>query len=130
MPKNKLIAPFVKWVGGKRQLMPEIKKLLPKRINTYTYYEPFVGGGAVLFELEPKKAIINDANAELINVYNIVKKNVNDLIAALEVHKANNCSDYFYEVRSLDRKPDFELNSSNIERAARIIYLNQYFGQF
>ncbi len=52
MAKNKLIAPFVKWVGGKRQLMAEIKKLLPKNISSYTYYEPFIGGGAVLFELQ------------------------------------------------------------------------------
>ena len=54
---NKLVAPVVKWVGGKRQLLPEIKKYSPKKFNTY--FEPFVGGGAVLFELQPKQAVIN-----------------------------------------------------------------------
>ena len=68
MAKNKLIAPFLKWVGGKRQLIPEIKNLLPKGILSHPYYEPFIGGGALLFELQPKNATINDYNEELINV--------------------------------------------------------------
>ncbi|MEG0267110.1 MAG: DNA adenine methylase, partial [Bacilli bacterium] len=63
--------PFVKWVGGKRQVMQELKKYIPEYYNTY--YEPFVGGGALLFELSPKNAVINDYNSELINVYNCVK---------------------------------------------------------
>lgn len=120
MPKNKLVAPFLKWVGGKRQLMPEIMKLKPKKISTY--YEPFIGGGAVLFELQPKKAIINDANSELINVYNVIKNNVYELIDDLKTHK--NEADYFYKIRALDRE-DFFSNMSNIKKASRIIYLNK-----
>ena len=63
--------PFVKWAGGKRQIIDKLKEYVPDNFNTY--YEPFVGGGALLFELSPKKAIINDYNSELINVYNCIK---------------------------------------------------------
>lgn len=120
MKKNKLIAPFLKWVGGKRQLMPAIKELIPKKHTDY--YEPFIGGGAVLFELQPKKAIINDFNEELINVYQTIKENPEELILDLKTHK--NESDYFYDLRALDREESFE-NMSNIKKASRVIYLNK-----
>lgn len=120
MKKNKLIAPFLKWVGGKRQLMPAIKELIPKKYTDY--YEPFIGGGAVLFELQPKKAIINDFNEELINVYQTIKENPEELILDLKTHK--NESDYFYDLRALDREESFE-NMSNIKKASRVIYLNK-----
>lgn len=95
--QNKLVAPFLKWVGGKRQLLGEIKKYIPK----YTkYYEPFVGGGAVLFYLQPKQAVINDINTELMNLYQVIKDNVEELIKDLAKHK--NEADYFYEIRELD----------------------------
>ncbi len=122
MAKNNLVAPFLKWVGGKRQLMSNIASLLPKDIKTLNYIEPFVGGGALLFHLQPKKAIINDFNSELTNVYNVVKNNLDELLIDLQKHK--NESDYFYELRSLDRTEDFK-NLSNIERASRIIFLNK-----
>ena len=71
---NPLVKPFVKWAGGKRQLVPTIlANHLPKNYNLQTYYEPFIGGGALLFSLQPKKAVINDSNAELINCYKIIK---------------------------------------------------------
>lgn len=122
MAKNKLIAPFLKWVGGKRQIMPAIIKLFPPKINTLTYYEPFVGGGAVLFHLQPKKAIINDSNPELINVYQVIKNHVDELIEDLKTHK--NDADYFYHIRGLDRTKGFK-NLSDVKRASRIIYLNK-----
>lgn len=62
---NRLVSPFMKWVGGKRQLIPSIVEQLPKNIKAYNYIEPFVGGGAVLFNLQPKNAIINDFNEEI-----------------------------------------------------------------
>ena len=71
MEKNSLIAPFLKWVGGKRQLIPAINQLLPRHYNCY--FEAFVGGGAVLFNIQPGKAVINDFNPELINVYKVIK---------------------------------------------------------
>ncbi len=121
MKKNKLVSPIVKWVGGKRQLLPEIKKYVPKKMSTY--YEPFVGGGAVLFDIQPSKAIINDINSELINLYQVVKDDVDALIEDLSKHK--NESEYFYEIRSLDRNPISYKNLTNIERASRIHYLNK-----
>ncbi len=120
MKKNKLVAPFLKWVGGKRQLMPTITELMPK--NFTDYYEPFVGGGAVLFHTQPKNAVINDLNEDLINVYNTIKKNPEELIKDLKTHK--NESEYFYDLRILDRTEGFE-KLSNIKKASRIIYLNK-----
>lgn len=122
MAKNKLVVPFLKWVGGKRQLIPEIKKILPKGILNCTYYEPFIGGGALFFELQPKRAIINDYNEELINVYKVIRDHPNELIEELKKHK--NTPEYFYEIRALDRQPLF-YNLNDIERASRIIYLNK-----
>jgi DNA adenine methylase len=120
MARNKLVTPFLKWVGGKRQLMPTIVEHLPK--NTKTYIEPFVGGGAVLFYLQPKKAIVNDFNSELVNVYCTIKDNLEELIVDLRKHR--NESDYFYRIRSLDREEGFD-ELTNVERASRIIYLNK-----
>ena len=70
--KNQMIQPFLKWAGGKRQLIPQMEKHL-KKIKYTTYYEPFIGGGALLFYLQPKKAVINDYNEELINCYKCIK---------------------------------------------------------
>lgn len=118
--QNKFIQPFLKWAGGKRYLIPDIKKMLP---NYNTYYEPFIGGGAVLFALEPKKAIINDLNSEIINVYQVIKDNVEDLI--IELSKHINDSDYFYKIRDLDRDGKQYLKLTNIQKASRIIFLNK-----
>ena len=119
---NKLVAPFLKWVGGKRQLMPSIIEHLPKNIKNYKYIEPFIGGGAVLFNLQPKNAIINDFNEELINVYQVIKNNLNELIIDLKQHK--NEAEYFYQTRGLDRNEQFK-NLTPVQRASRIIYLNK-----
>jgi DNA adenine methylase len=122
MSKNLLLSPILKWVGGKRQLLSEIIPLIDESCDNYV--EPFIGGGAVLFRLQPKKAIINDYNTELINVYRTVRDDLNGLLALLKEHEKYNSSDYYYEVRALDRTPDFD-KMSNLERAARIIYLNK-----
>jgi len=118
--KNKLVMPFLKWVGGKRQLMSDIEPLIPSKISTY--YEPFIGGGAVLLNQQPKKAVINDYNSELINVYEVVRDQVEDLIEDLATHK--NESDYFYSIRVQDREEGFE-ELSPLKRASRVIYLNK-----
>ena len=122
MSKNLLLSPILKWVGGKRQLLSEIIPLIDESCDNYV--EPFIGGGAVLFRLQPKKAIINDYNTELINVYRTVRDDLDGLVALLKEHEKYNSSDYYYEVRALDRTPDFD-KMSNLERAARIIYLNK-----
>lgn len=120
--ENVILSPVVKWVGGKRQLLNYITPLLPKNFSTYV--EPFVGGGAVLFNIQPKKAIINDYNAELINVYNVIKNNPDELISLLQEHEKLNSQEYFYQIRSLDRS-DTYYSMSSIDKAARIIYLNK-----
>lgn len=122
MKKNILVAPVLKWVGGKRQLISDIEPLIPKKISTYV--EPFIGGGAVLFHLQPKKAIINDYNQELMNVYQVIKDDSDGLIEVLKKHKVLDSEDYFYEIRSLDRSEDYE-KMSDVEKAGRIIYLNK-----
>lgn len=115
-----MIQPFLKWAGGKRQLLPEIRKYIPK--NFLHYYEPFIGAGAVLFDLQPKQATINDVNHELINIYEVIRDDVDGLLKDLRRHK--NESDYFYEIRSLDRSEDYA-SLSAVERASRLIYLNK-----
>ncbi len=122
MKKNKLVAPFLKWVGGKRQIIPEILTHLPKNISSLNYCEHFIGGGALFFHLEPKKAIINDYNDELINVYKVIKNNLEELLLDLKKHQ--NTSEYFYQIRGVDRQPLFD-DLTNVQHASRIIYLNK-----
>lgn len=114
------ISPFLKWAGGKRQLLSVIKKHMPDTINKY--YEPFLGAGALLFYLQPKEAVINDVNSELINCYKVIKNNPTELIRELSLFK--NTEEDFYKVRSWDREADYE-ERSDIEKAARMIYLNK-----
>lgn len=117
-----LVTPILKWVGGKRQLLDSIRPRIPEHT---TYYEPFVGGGAVLFDRQPKKAVINDSNEELINIYMVIKEQPEELIAVLEHHRNQNSQEYFYKIRSLDRDKDVYKAMSPVERAARIMYLNK-----
>ncbi|MCI1946537.1 DNA adenine methylase [Clostridium luticellarii] len=120
MVKNKLVQPFVKWVGGKRQLIKEMSKYIPE--GNYKYYEPFVGGGAIFFDLQPKNAIINDYNSELINTYNVIKNNVEELIGYLKTYP--NDEEFYYEMRESDRKKEYE-NWPETKKASRFIYLNK-----
>ncbi len=120
--KNDLLQPFLKWAGGKRQLLREIRKYCPRRYGIY--FEPFVGAGAVLFDIQPRQGVINDANGELINVYRIIRNDPEGLIALLNQHQERNTKEYFYQLRSLDRDHAFEA-LTEVERAARIIYLNK-----
>lgn len=112
--------PLLKWVGGKRQLLPAIHSMLPESYDTYV--EPFLGGGAVLFSLAPERARVNDLNTELITVYEVVRDDVDELIELLRGYP--NESDFFYSMRALDRSPEFA-HLSRVERAARTIYLNK-----
>ena len=121
MKKNKLVAPVLKWVGGKRQLIETFSPLLPKRITSHC--EPFVGGGALLFHLQPNTAYVNDINKDLIGVYAVIKQNVDGLIEELKKHK--NEADYFYSVRNWDRDKEKYQSLSDVEKAARILYLNK-----
>ncbi|MCE7697310.1 MAG: Dam family site-specific DNA-(adenine-N6)-methyltransferase, partial [Methanobacterium paludis] len=119
--KNVYVSPVVKWVGGKRQLLNVINKYIPNDFNSYC--EPFLGGGAVLFDLQPKKAVVNDLNSELMNVYKVIESDVEGLISDLKNHDNN--ADYFYEMRGKDRDKELYDTLSDIERASRILYLNK-----
>jgi len=115
-------AKFLKWAGGKGALLPQLEQEFPKEITRYI--DPFVGGGAMLFHIlinyKPKEAIIIDLNDELMNTYNVVKKDVENLIKELKKHKQQHNKEYYYTIRS--QQPE-EL--TRLERAARFIYLNK-----
>ena len=121
MRDSNSVAPFLKWVVGKRQLIPALSTLFPDSYTTYC--EPFLGGGAMLFASQPEKAIVNDVNGELINVYKVVRDHVDELIAALKKHV--NTYEHFQVVRGLDRDAVKYASLSDAEKAARIIYLNK-----
>ena len=117
---NDLVQPFLKWAGGKRQLLPKIREYIPRKYKLY--FEPFVGAGAVLFELQPQTALINDANEELVNCYKVIKNHPAKLIATARAHPIH--AKHFYYLRSQDRDPGLTTLTA-VERAARIIYLNK-----
>lgn len=115
--------PFLKWVGGKRQLLKQFRQMNlypPERFNPKIgkYFEPFVGGGAVFFDLLPEKALLSDLNPELINTYKVIKNHVNELINSLKEHKYE--KEYFLMVRAINPK-----KLSSIESASRFIFLNR-----
>ena len=114
------LQPFTKWTGGKRQLLGELRSYMPETYGRY--FEPFVGGGALFFDLAPEKAVINDFNEELINAYRQIKNNPAELINLLIKHKENNSKDYYLELRSADRDGRIS-RMTGVERAARILYM-------
>lgn len=122
------IKPFVKWAGGKNGLINSLISFIPKNFNSY--FETFVGGGALFFYLKnlnilnSKKIYLNDKNTELINAYKQIKINPNKLLEELEILKNNHSKEYFYKIRNLDRDFDF-YSLSEVFRAARFIYLNK-----
>jgi DNA adenine methylase len=114
-------APVLKWTGGKRQLLPQLLPRLPRQIATY--YEPFVGGGALFFALANagrfKRAVIADANADLINVYRQVRDKPVAVLVELRKHARAHCEKHFYTEREL------LIGNYGVTGAARLIYLNQ-----
>ncbi len=129
--------PFVKWAGGKGQLLTQFEPYFPASFGRYI--EPFVGGGAVFFHLynqgrligkqmsrsEPSRIILIDRLEELINCYCVIQNQVEDLIAELQRHEPHKLdADHYYEVRAWDRRPDYA-QRSDVERAARFILLNR-----
>jgi len=121
---NKKMRPFVKWAGGKTQVLDKIMELMPKEYENY--FEPFVGGGALLLSLSPQNAYINDSNKELMCVYECLRNEdlFNNLLNKLQEHEEKHNEEYYYEIRSLDRLENFK-EIPIYERAARLIYLNK-----
>ena len=112
--------PVLKWAGGKRQLLPELIQRLPNKYNRY--FEPFIGGGALFFELSPENAYIADINPELINLYRVIRDEVDALVCDLATHE--NSLEYYIKIRNWDRSTDYQ-SISNIRKASRFIYLNK-----
>ncbi len=108
--------PFLKWAGGKSQLIEQYRPYFP--VGFKTYYEPFLGGGAIFFHLRPERAILTDINPELVNVYCCIRDQVEQVIAFLQEHQIQHCDRHYYQVRS-------RVVESQAERAARFIYLNK-----
>ena len=120
------ISPFVKWAGGKRQLLPQIKERMPEKYNNY--FEPFVGGGAVLFELLPSSALINDINKALINAYrqicNVPEAFIN-AVNRLDTEMWEDGKKYYYSLR--ERFNDKLMKSEyDVELAALFVFINKH----
>ena len=117
--------PFVKWAGGKRQIIDKLKNYIPDEYGTY--YEPFVGGGALLFELSPKVAVINDYNEELMNVFRCIKdeNKFSKMCTELNRYEVNHSEEFYYEMRSKDKDKAKYLKMPDYKKAARTIYLNK-----
>ena len=122
--------PILKWPGGKRELLPELKKYItPELLKGNRYIEPFIGGGALAFDLVHKNTTISNLNPELTNLYNVVKHDPEGLIKELKNHQAFACADefaedHYYEVRAWDRDKYFD-TMSPVMKAARTVYLNK-----
>lgn len=123
---NSCIAPFVKWAGGKRQLLPQIKERMPETYNHY--YEPFVGGGAVIFELLPANALINDINKALINVYRQICNVPEAFLQAvnkLDKEMWEDGKKYYYSLR--DHYNDKLMRAEfDVELAALFVFINKH----
>lgn len=120
--------PFVKWAGGKRQLLGEIRRRLPETFDSY--YEPFVGGGAVFFDLQPQRAAINDVNASLVNAYRQIRDTPLDVMSYLDVYDAGQMESadakaYYYEVRERYNET-LAADAADPESAALFIYINKH----
>lgn len=117
--------PFLKWVGGKQQLLSQFESLFPQKFQRY--FEPFMGGAAVFFHLwrtqrMARKVFLFDNNPELVNAYIVARDKIDELVDALRTHQQLHCESYYYKIRSLDREND---PLTDVERAARTVYLNR-----
>ena len=118
-PRTRIAAaPFLKWAGGKTQLIPQMAPFFPPPDSYKRYFEPFLGGGAVFFHLQPPNAYLSDLNEELINAFRVVRDCVGELIESLK--KRRNEATYYYQIRALSPRA-----LSSVERASRFIYLNK-----
>jgi DNA adenine methylase len=114
--------PFLKWAGGKWSIAPQIERLLPHDVRDRTYREPFVGGGAMFFHLQPKRAILSDALADLVATYQVVQHSVDALITRLEKLRATHSDEQYYAIRERFNQ---ERGAPRVERASWLVYLNK-----
>lgn len=117
--------PVIKWVGGKTQLLKELKEIITPALKEDSYYyEPFCGGAALALDLEHKNTILNDLNSELINMYKVIKHKPEELITELKRFQNSHNAEFYYHIRNLDRT-DALSKMSGVVKAARTIYLNK-----
>lgn len=121
-PKVKKPKPFLHWVGGKREMIERYPEVIPSTFENY--YEPFLGGGAMLFHLQPEVAFLNDSNAELISTYSGIRDSPEEVISLLADIKKRHSKEFYLSVRALDRTDHFS-DFTDAEIAARMIFLNQ-----
>lgn len=114
--EGQVARPFLKWAGGKGKLLDQYAKYFPRQYRTY--FEPFLGGGAVFFHLRPQQAVLTDINPQLVNVYRCVRDEVESLIPLLQDHQAHHSPDYYYQVRAFPPEDP-------VHQAARLLYLNK-----
>ena len=122
---NPIVAPFVKWAGGKRQLLPQIRERMPQHYNRY--FEPFVGGGAVLFDLQPEHALINDINKALINAYKIICEKPEEFLRAvkqLDKEMQQNGKEYY--AKREDYNDKLMRAEYDVELAALFVFINKH----
>lgn len=122
MMYDKNVSPVLKWAGGKTQLLGQLTSLMPTE-EIITYCEPFLGGGAMLFSIQPGVAYVNDINVGLMNVYNVIKHFPEALIEELSSYE--NTAEFYYKIRGLDRDVERFAALTAVEQAARFIYLNK-----
>lgn len=123
---NSSIAPFVKWAGGKRQLIPQIRERMPEQFNNY--YEPFVGGGAVIFEFLPENALINDINRALINAYQMICDHPKEFlqeINRLDAEMWEDGKEYYYSLRE-HYNDKLMKEEFDVELATLFVFINKH----
>ncbi len=119
---------FLKWAGGKSQILPELRDLFPNMNKISGYIEPFIGGGSVFFDIrknfpfiKKENCFISDINSELINTYRVVRDHPDELIKELERHQKSHNEEYYYKIREIF-PPGI---GNNVEKAGMFIYLNK-----
>ncbi len=119
--------PFIKWAGGKTQILEQAAKYLPPIDSFQRYFEPFLGGGAIFFHVQPTEAIISDKNYELINSYHVIKNNVEKLMETLEEFKKEPLTPelYYLKREAYTKLLSKDLEMDAVDRAALFIFLNK-----
>lgn len=114
--KNEVNTPFLKWPGGKRWFVNQYLNIFPEKYNQYL--EPFLGGGSVFFALQPHSGVITDINGELINLYEMMRDQPDNLKNVMLCHQQKHCKEYYYRIRET-------IYDAKVEKAARFLYLNR-----
>lgn len=118
------LSPFVKWAGGKKQLVQRLKEKMPKEYNKY--YEPFIGGGALFFEVQPENAVINDVNKQLLNIYRQLTNDSEQVISQIKELDSRKCDKEYYLKMREKYNSKIQKNELDAECAALMIWINKH----